>query len=58
MDKKEKSIENQKRNKPSVSFTLLPEVNEKLEELSRRLGTSKSSIVSMAIVELYETKVK
>lgn len=56
MEKKEKSIENQKRNKPSVSFTLTPEVNDKLEELSKKLGTSKSSVVSMAIVELYEKR--
>lgn len=54
MKKKEKAIENQKRNKPTVSFTLTPEVNDKLEELSKKLGTSKSSVVSMAIVELYE----
>ena len=56
MEKKEKSIENQKRNKPSVSFTLTPEVNDKLEELSKKLGTSRSSVVSMAIVELYEKR--
>lgn len=56
MEKKEKPIENQKRNKPTVSFTLTPEVNDKLEELSKKLGTSKSSVVSMAIVELYEKR--
>lgn len=45
---------NQNRNKPTVSFTLTLEVNEKLEQLSKKLGTSKSSVVSMAIVKLFE----
>lgn len=48
------SRKNQDRNKPTVSFTLTPEVNKKLEQLSKKLGTSKSSVVSMAIVKLSE----
>lgn len=47
---------NQNRKKPSVSFTLTQDVKNKLEELSKKMGTSKSSIVSMAIVELFEKR--
>lgn len=47
-------MENQKRNKPTISITLTPEVIEKLNEIVKENGTNKSSTVSMAINEYYK----
>lgn len=47
-------MENQKRNKPTVSATLTPEVIEMLNELTKETGTNKSSVISMAITKYYK----
>jgi len=47
-------MENQKRNKPSVSFTLAQEIISMLEELAKKLDRSKSSVVEQAVKAYYE----
>lgn len=47
-------MENQTRNKPTISITLSLEVKEKLEKLSKKLGVNRSALISLAINELYE----
>lgn len=46
-----------KRNKETLSVTITPEVNDVLEKLTKLYGSSKSAIVSIALVDFAKNKI-